>query len=75
MTRGRRWLIGFVFFVTILAGGYVFFVKTGGLGLSRVTWHYFLRDLPDKKYGLQDFTDRGAKEGISGFYAFGPERL
>lgn len=73
MSKGRRWLIGFALIVTILAGGYVFFVKTGGLGLSRVVWHYFLRDLPDKQYSWQDFTERGAKKGISGFYAFGNE--
>jgi hypothetical protein len=54
-------------------GGYVFFIQTGGKGLSRVTWHYFLRDLPDKKYSWQDFTERGAKEGISGFYAYGSQ--
>ncbi|MEN9562534.1 MAG: hypothetical protein RIR73_778, partial [Chloroflexota bacterium] len=29
------------------------------------------RDIPDKKYSWQDFVDRGAKEGISGFYAYG----
>ncbi|MCK6585437.1 MAG: hypothetical protein L6Q49_20240 [Anaerolineales bacterium] len=57
--------------VTILAGGGIFFVMTGGVGLSRVTRHYFFRDLPNKQYSWQDFTDRGAKEGISGFYAFG----
>ena len=73
MSRGKWWLIGFVLMVTILAGGYVFFVKTGGLGLSRITWHYFFRDIPDKKYSWQDFTERGAKEGISGFYAYGNE--
>lgn len=73
MSRGRWWLAVIILFITVLAGGYVFFVKTGGVGLARVTWHYFFRDIPDKKYSWQDFTDRGAKEGISGFYAFGNE--
>lgn len=73
MSRGKWWLAVIVLIVTILVGGYVFFIQTGGKGLSRVTWHYFLRDLPDKKYSWQDFTERGAKEGISGFYAYGNE--
>ncbi|MBK6648172.1 MAG: hypothetical protein IPG44_20915 [Anaerolineales bacterium] len=60
-----------ILLIALLLGGYVFFVKTGGMGLSRVTWHYFFRDLPDKKYSWQEFTDRGTAQGISGFYAFG----
>lgn len=71
MSRGGRWLVVLVLIVAILAGGYVFFVKTGGLGLARVTWYYFLRDIPDKKYSWQDFTERGEGQGISGFYAYG----
>lgn len=69
----RRWLLVVFFLVvaTLSIAGYVFFVKTGGMGLSRVTWYYFVRDLPDKKYSWQDFTDRGVSQGISGFYAFG----
>lgn len=58
----------------ILLGGSIFFVKTGGMRLLKVTWHYFLRDLPDKKYNWREFTERGEKQGISGFYAFGNEK-
>ncbi|GAB1471317.1 hypothetical protein MASR2M66_21950 [Chloroflexota bacterium] len=50
---------------------YVFFALTGGHALSRVVWHHFLREIPNKEYSWRDFTDRGAREGISGFYAYG----
>lgn len=72
MSRGKLWGIGLTLLVIIaLVGGYLFFVSTGGKGLSRVAWHYFIKNLPDKKYSWQDFIDRGPNEGISGFYAYG----
>lgn len=73
MSRGKWWLALLFLIMLVLVGGGVFFIKTGGVGLSRVVWNYLLRDIPDKKYSWRDFTDRGAKEGISGFYAFGNE--
>lgn len=74
MSRGKLLGIGLILLAIIaLVGGYLFFVSTGGKGLSRVTWHYFIKDLPDKKYSWRDFTDRGPSEGISGFYAYGDE--
>jgi hypothetical protein len=60
MSRGKLWLIFLFLIIIVLMGGYVFFRQTGGLGLSRVVWHYLFRDLPDKKYSWQDFTERGA---------------
>lgn len=70
MNRGRVGiaLLGLVI-VLLVTGG--FFVATGGMGLARVAWYYLWREIPDKKYSWQDFSDRGAGKGISGFYAFG----
>lgn len=73
MSRRGWWLLAFVLIMTILVGSYIFFVKTGGLGLYRVVRYYLFQDLADKKYSWQDFTDRGVGKGISGFYAFGNE--
>jgi len=72
IARGLKliWLVG----STLLIALYVFFALTGGHGLSRVVWHYFFRELPNKQYSWHDFTDRGASEGISGFYAYGNSR-
>lgn len=69
-----RWLkIGFLVGFVVLVASYVFFALTGGHGLSRVVWHYFIRDLPDKKYSWREFGERGASKGISGFYAYGDQ--
>lgn len=73
MSKGKWWIVVLAIIVIILVGSGIFFVKTGGVGLSRVTWNYLLRDIPDKKYSWRDFTDRGTEQGISGFYAFGNE--
>lgn len=45
------------------------FYYTGGLGLVRLYLNYLSQDIADKKYGWQDFTDRGATEKLSGYYA------
>jgi hypothetical protein len=67
-----RWLkVGLLVGTVVLVASYVFFACTGGHGLSRVVWHYFFREIPNKQYSVLDFIDRGAKEGISGFYAYG----
>jgi hypothetical protein len=74
MSRGKVLGIGaIVLFALALVGGYLFYAKTGGEALSRVVWHYFFRNLPDKQYGWRDFTDRGSGHDISGFYAWGSE--
>jgi hypothetical protein len=71
MSRGKLLGIGLLMVVLALLGGYLFYIKTGGVALSKVVWHYFIRDLPDKKYSWREFRDRGVNQGISGFYAYG----
>ncbi|GMV32195.1 MAG: hypothetical protein DYG85_04195 [Chloroflexi bacterium CFX1] len=74
MSRGKVIGIGIILLIILsLISGYLFYANTGGKALSRVVWHYFFRDLPDKKYSWQDFTERGEGQGISGFYAWGDE--
>jgi hypothetical protein len=70
MSRGKFLWIGILVLVVTLVVGYFYFASTGGNALSRVTWNYFIKDLPDKKYSWRDFTDRGVDQGISGFYAY-----
>jgi hypothetical protein len=65
--------IGLFVVVMALLGSYMFYIKTGGVALSRVVWHYLIRDLPDKKYSWSEFRDRGVNQGISGFYAYGDQ--
>lgn len=70
---GRKrfvWLVVFCVILVLACFG-LFYVSTGGNALSRVIWNYFIPNIPDKKYSWQDFTDRGARKGISGFYAYG----
>jgi hypothetical protein len=62
-----------VLVILALLGGYFFYARTGGVALSRVVWHYLIRDLPDKKYSWSEFRDRGVNQGISGFYAYGDQ--
>lgn len=45
------------------------FLLTGGVGLVRLYQNYLSKNIPDKKYSWQDFTDRGARETLSGYYA------
>lgn len=74
MGRKKAWGVAFFAIAVALSAVIgIFYVQTGGSGLSRVIWYYFLRDIPDKKYSWQDFTDRGARAGISGFYAYGDD--
>lgn len=53
--------------VTLLGG--FFFWWSGGLSLVRLSREYLAKDIPDKKYNWQDFTDRGAGERLHGYYA------
>lgn len=73
MSRGRVVGISVVILLALVVVSYLFYTKTGGNALTRVVWHYFIPNIPDKKYSWQDFIDRGATQGISGFYAYGDE--
>lgn len=42
---------------------------TGGIGLVRLYQNYLTQDVPDKKYSYADFTDRGPREMLHGYYA------
>lgn len=63
MRRAKVLGIGLIILFVLSLGGYLFYAQTGGKALTRVVIHYFIKDLPDKKYSWQDFTDRGHKEG------------
>ena len=66
----KKWgvLIGVVIIaIAVLLGAGFYY--TGGLGLVRLYRNYLSQDITDKKYGWQDFTDRGATEKLSGYYA------
>jgi hypothetical protein len=73
MSRGRVVGISVVILLALAVVSYLFYTKTGGNALTRVVWHYFIPNIPDKKYSWQDFTDRGTTQGISGFYAYGDD--
>ncbi len=74
MGKGKAVGIGIIVIILLTCvSGYLFYVKTGGRGLTRAVWYYFWRDIPDKKYSWREFSDRGVEQGISGFYAFGSE--
>lgn len=64
------WGIVFAFIFGLGVFGYYFYTS-GGAGLSRVVFNYLMPDVPDKKYGWNDFRYRGEGEKISGFYAYG----
>lgn len=72
--RGKILLL--VFFLALAANIVFlvrFFLNSGGWGLVRVVWYYLLRNIPDKRYHWQDFTDRGSGMGINGFYSGGDD--
>ncbi len=72
MSKGKLVLVVFLAVLMVsAAAGYSYYVTTGGNGLTRVIFHYLIRNLPDKEYSWRDFTDRGATAGISGFYSGG----
>jgi hypothetical protein len=59
----RGVLIGvFIFMVVVLVG--IGFYYTGRVGLVRLYRNYLSQDIVDKKYSWQDFTERGAEQGI-----------
>lgn len=65
----RKWgkVITLVILAIALAGG--FFWWSGGLSLVRLYREYLTKDIPDKKYSWQDFTDRGPREMLHGYYS------
>lgn len=65
-----KWVVLIVIILltlSVLLG--VGFYYSGGVGLVRLYRNYLSQDIADKKYGWQDFTDRGATEKLSGYYA------
>ena len=72
MSKGKLAIVVFLAVLMVsAAAGYSYYATTGGSGLTRVIFHYLIRNLPDKEYSWRDFTDRGATAGISGFYSGG----
>ena len=72
MSKGKLALVVFLAVLMVSAGaGYAFYATTGGNGLTRITFHYLIRNLPDKQYSWRDFTDQGTPNKISGFYSSG----
>ncbi len=56
--------------VLLLVGSLAWgFWSTGGSGLVRLYQNYLSQDIPDKKYSWSNFTDRGPREMLSGYYA------
>lgn len=69
MSRTKKIIIGVAIFIVILVGLMWGFLNTGGIGLVRLYQNYLSQDIPDKKYSWSDFTDRGPREMLSGYYA------
>ena len=63
----RRYLLVFVLVLVAAATG--LFVGSGGLPLVNLYREYLSKDLPDKKFSFQDFTDRGPRIMMSGYYS------
>lgn len=62
--------LSFVVVLLVILGVLVWtFLAGGGIGLVRLYKNYLSQELPDKKYGWQDFTDRGPREMLHGYYA------
>lgn len=74
MAIARRILI-WIFLTLLLVGAGVWgFLSTGGIGLVRLYQNYLSQDIPDKQYTWRDFTDRGPRERLSGYYAWGDSK-
>lgn len=71
MSYKKLWWMVFLFVLVVASSSVAFFYLTGGNGLARVIAYYLIRDLPDKQYRWQDFTDQGTTNKISGFYSSG----
>lgn len=70
--RGYRKVVIIVVMIgAVLGVGVWLFYYTGGMGLVRLYQNYLTQELPDKKLSWQDFTDRGPREMLHGYYAGG----
>lgn len=66
----RKWLVGGFISLFVVAGAVgIGFYMTGGSSLVNTYNNYLDKDIPDKKYSWDDFTDRGPGRNISGYYA------
>ncbi len=72
MRRGYGKILLAVFLLAV-AANLGLFVYSGGIGLARIVWYYLIPDMPDKKFGWDDFRDRGPRQEIKGFYSGGDE--
>lgn len=59
----------FVTLVGVIAVTMALFVWSGGMSLVNLYREYLSQDLPDKKFNYADFTDRGPRSILSGYYA------
>lgn len=62
-------LIGVMVVVLILLSFVCGFWFTGGKSLVLLYQNYLSQDIPDKEYSFQDFTDRGPRGMLHGYYA------
>lgn len=67
--RWKRGLLLSVVILSLLSVIIVVFYQTGGKSLINLYFNYLSQDISDKKYTWDDFTDRGAGQPISGYYA------
>ena len=58
-------MILFLFMGAMFAGSWF----TGGKSLIFVYGNYLAKDIPEKQYSYKDFTDRGPREMLHGYYA------
>lgn len=59
-------VVGLVILIGVVVLG---FLMSGGSRLVWIYTHYLIKDIPEKKYSLSDFQDRGVGQIISGYYA------
>lgn len=69
MGKIKKILIGLAVFFFILIVVVVGFWFTGGKSLVLAYKNYLSQDIPDKQYSWTDFTDRGPREMMHGYYA------
>lgn len=63
----RKFLSVFIFITVGVF--FAFFSLSGGYSLVRLYREYLSQDIADKKYSFADFTDRGPRAKMSGYYA------
>ncbi len=70
MEKTKKILIGLVVFISILISALAGFWFTGGKSLVLVYRNYLSQNIPDKQYSYKDFTDRGPREMMHGYYGW-----